>query len=163
LVLDIGMAGGRRVHLLLEQPLVGGADGVLRAAEDLRARTLGVAERELRYRPADAALDALRPERDLVVRLALPPFPRPVGVADSHSHDRDRRMRARERDDTRNPPAGAEDHLRAHLLAEDPVRRADVSTLGRDRRGLQSEAVFPDRGRRLVDDAVRRSAALFER
>ena len=42
LVGHVGMARCRRVHLLLEHPLVDRADRVLRAAEDLRARALGL-------------------------------------------------------------------------------------------------------------------------
>ena len=57
LVGDVGMPLGGRVHLLLEHPLVDGADRVLRPAEDLRPRPLGVAEGELGDRAADAPLD----------------------------------------------------------------------------------------------------------
>ena len=127
LVRDVRVARGRGVHLLLEHPLVDRADGVLRAAEDLRAGALGLAERELGDRVADAALDPLRAERDLVVALALAPFLRAVRVADGHAHDRDRRVHAAERDDARNAPPGPDDHLAADLLAQDPVRRADVA------------------------------------
>ena len=142
LVRHVRVARRGRVHLLLEHPLVDRADRVLRAAEDLRAGALGLAERELGDRAADAALDPLGAERDLVVALALAPLLRAVGVADRHAHDRDRRVDAAERDDARDAPAGADDHLAADLLAEDPVRRADVvAALGRDRRRLQAEAV----------------------
>ena len=120
------MALGRRVHLLLEHALVGRADRVLRPAEDLRARALGLPERELGDRAADAPLDPLGAERDLVLALALAPLLRAVGVADGHAHDRDRRVHAAERDDAGDAAARADDHLAADLLAQDPVRRADV-------------------------------------
>ena len=154
-----GMALRGGVHLLLQHPLVRRADRVLRAAEDLRAGALGLAERELGDGAADAPLDPLRPERDLVVALALAPLLRAVGVADRHAHDRDRRVHAAERHDAGDPPPGADDHLAADLLAEDPVRRADVvAPLGRDRRGLQAEAVLADRRGGLVHDLVLRRA-----
>src|SRR6478752_6375404 len=121
------MARGRGVHLLLEHPLVRRADGVLRPAEDLCAGALGLEEGELRDGVADAALDALGPECDLVVALALAPLLRAVGVADGHPHDRDRRVHAAEWRDARNPPPGANDHLAAYLLAEDAIRGADRS------------------------------------
>ena len=101
LVRHVGMPLGRRVHLLLQHPLVDRADGVLRAAEDLRARPLGRLEGELGDAAADPPLDALRPERRLVVALALAPLLRAVGVADRHPHDRDRRVHAAERNDAR--------------------------------------------------------------
>ena len=113
---------------------------------------------------ADATLDPLGAERDLVVALALAPLLGAVRVADRHPHDRDRRVHAAERRDARNAPAGAHDDLAADLLAEDAVRRADVAApFGRDRRGLQPEAVLADRGRRLVHDAVVGLAAPLER
>src|SRR5204863_5792812 len=139
----------------LQQPFVGRADRVLRPAEDLRADLLGLAERELGHRAADAALDSLRAERDLVVSFAFAPLLRAVGVADRHAHDRDRRVDAPERDHSRNAAACADDYAAADLLAQDPVRRADVvPALRRDRRGLQPEAVLTDRAGRVVDDAV---------
>ena len=158
------MALGRRVHLLLEHPLVRRADGVLRAAEDLGAGSLGLAKGELGHCVADAALDALGAERDLVVALALAPLLRTVGVADRHPHDRDRRMHAAERCDAGNPPPGADDHPAADLLAEDAVRRADVAAALRGHRGgLQPEPVLADRGGRLVHRPVVGLAAPFER
>ena len=67
-------------------------------------------------------------------------------------------------DDARDPPAGADDHLAVDLLAQDPVRGADVVlALGRDRRGLQPEAGLAHRPRGLVDDLVARLAPLLER
>src|SRR4029079_125994 len=92
LVRNLWMALGSRVHLLLEHPLVGRADRVLRAAEDLGARALGLPKGELGDGVADAALDALGAERDLVVALALAPLLRTVRVPDGHPHDRDRRV-----------------------------------------------------------------------
>ncbi len=157
---DGRMTLGRRVHLFLEHPLVGRRDRVLRAAEDLGAGALGFAERELRDGAADAALDPLGAERDLVVAFALAPLLRAVGVADRHPHDRDRRVDAAERHDARQPAAGADDHLAADLLAQDPVRRADVAAhLRRDRRRLQAEPGLANRRCRLVDDPVARSRA----
>src|SRR5438874_472926 len=128
------MPRGGLVHLLLEHPLVRRADRVLRPAENLRAGALGLEERELGDRVADAALDPLRPERHLVVTFALAPLLRAVRVADGHAHDRDRRVDASQRRNSWDAAAGADDDLAADLLAEDPVRRADVAaTLGRDR------------------------------
>ncbi len=73
-------------------------------------------------------------------------------------------MDAAERHDAGQPAAGADDHLAADLLAQDPVRRADVAArLRRDRRRLQAESVLADRGCRLVDDAVVGRPALRER
>ena len=72
-------------------------------------------------------------------------------------------MDAAERDDTGDPAPGPHDHLAADLLAQDPVRRADVVTaLGRHRRRLQPEAVLADRTRRLVDDLVLGRPAVLE-
>src|SRR5688572_3669306 len=114
------MTLGRRVHLLLQHPLVGGADGVLRPAEDLRAHALGLPERELGDAAADPALDPLGAERDLVLAFALAPLLRAVGVPAGHPDDRDRRVDAAERDDAGDAPAGSDDHAAADLLAEDP-------------------------------------------
>src|SRR5436190_5965177 len=131
------------VHLLLQHPLVGRADRVLRAAEDLRAGPLRLAEGELGDGVADAALDALGTESDLVVALALAPLFRAIGVADRHPDDRDRRVHAAERRHARNAASRADDDPAADLLAEDAVRRADVAAaLGCDRGGLQSQAMF---------------------
>ena len=150
-----GMPRRGRVHLLLEHALVRRADGVLGAAEDLRADELGLPERELRDRTADAPLDPLRAERDLVVTLALAPLLCPVGVADRHPHDRDRRVNAAERHDAGNASPGADDHLAADLLAQDAVRRADVvAALRGDRRRLQAEPVLADRAGRVMHDPV---------
>ena len=101
---DVGMAGRRRVHLLLQHPLVDRADGVLRAAEDLRTHPLRLTERELRHGRADSALDPLGAKRDLVVAGALAPLLRAVGVTDGHPHDRDRGVDAAER--ARRPGSG---------------------------------------------------------
>ena len=149
----VRMPRRRGVHLLLEHPLVGRADRVLRPAEDLGAHPLGLAERELGDGAADPPLDPLGAEGHLVLALALAPFLRAVGVADGHPHDRDRRVDAAERHDPGNPPAGTDDHLAADLLAQDPVRRADVvAALRRDRRRLQPQPVLADRARGLVHD-----------
>src|SRR5690348_12073872 len=117
----------RRVHLFLQHPLVGGADRVLRAAEDLRTRPLRLEEGELGDRMADAALDPLCAERDLVVALALTPLLGAVCVAHGHPDDRNRRMHAPERCDARDAPPGTDDDLAADLLAQDAIRGADVS------------------------------------
>src|SRR5947208_1656020 len=109
----------RRIHLLLEQALVRRADGVLRSAEHLRAGLFRVAERELSDRAADAALDPLGAERDLVVTLSFAPLLRAVRVADGHAHDRDRRVHAPERNHPRNSAAGADDHAAPDFLAQD--------------------------------------------
>ena len=124
----------------------------------------GLPERELGDGVADAPLDPLGAERRLVVALALAPLLRAVGVADRHAHDRDRRVHAAERHDARDAPARAHDHAAADLLAQDPVRRADVAgAFRRDRRRLQPQPVLADRPRRLVHDAVRGRAAVLER
>ena len=73
-------------------------------------------------------------------------------------------MDAAERDDAGDPAPGADDHLAADLLAQDPVRRADVvAALGRDRRRLEAEPVLADRPRGLVHDLVLRRAPVLER
>ena len=71
-------------------------------------------------------------------------------------------MHAADREHAGDAPAGADDHLAADVLAQDPVGRADVvDSLGRDRRRLEAEPVLDDRARGLVDDAVAgRSSAL---
>src|SRR5581483_9505962 len=85
-------------------------------------------------------------------------------VPDRHAHDRDRRVDAAERRDARDAAAGADDDLAADLLAEDPVRGADVvSPLRRDGRGLETEAVLADCGGGVVDAAVLRRAPALER
>ena len=130
----------------------------------LAPRPLRLAERELGDRPADAALDPLGAEGDLVVALTLAPFLRAVRVPDRHAHDGDRRVDAADRNDAGDATARSHDHLAADLLAEDPIRRPDVvPTLGRDRRGLEPETVSGDRPRRLVHDAVRGLAPARER
>src|SRR5262249_52214845 len=135
--------------------LVGRAHGVLRPAEDLRAAPLRLAERELRDGAADAALDALRSERDFVVALTFAPLLRAVGIADGHADDRDRRVNASEPGDTGDPSPGADDHAAADLLSKDAVRRPDIgSAFGRDRRGLQRKPVLATRLRRFVDDRI---------
>jgi len=70
---------------------------------------------------ADASLDALGAERDLVVALALAPLGRPVRIADGHADDRDRCVHAADRRDAGDAPSRAHDHLAADLLAEDAV------------------------------------------
>ena len=158
------MPGGGGVHLFLQHALIDRADGVLRAAEHLRARALGLAEREFGDRVADAALDPLRAQRNLVVALALAPFLRPVCVADGHADDRDRSMDTSHRNHPRNPPPGPDDDLAADLLAKDAVRRADVAGSFRcDRRRFQAETCLADRLRGLEDDLILRCAPGFER
>ena len=122
LVRDVWMPLGRRVHLLLQHPLVDGADGVLRPAEDLRPRAFREPEGELRDRRAHPSLDALRAERRFVGSFALAPLLGAVRVADSHADDGDRRVHAADRSHARDAAAGADDHLSVDLLAEDPVR-----------------------------------------
>ncbi len=125
---------------------------------------LGLSERELGDRVTDPSLDALRAQRDLVVARALAPLRRAVRVAHGHPHDGDRRVHASERHDAGNATARSHDHLAADLLAENPVRRADVAgPLRRHGGGLQAETVFANRLRCLVDDAVLRSAPSRER
>ena len=161
---NVGMPLGGRVHLLLEHPLVDRADGVLGPAEDFRARSLRVPERELGNGAADAALDPLGPIGDFVLALALAPFLRAVGVTHGHAHHADRVIGASDRYDTGNSPAGADDHVPADLLAQDPVRAADVVfPLRSDGGRLQSEPGVADRCGRLVNDGVLRCATVFER
>src|SRR5919198_281616 len=74
LVRHVGMPLRRRVHLLLQHPLVDGADRVFRTAEDLCARALGVSEGELRDRVAHPPLDLRGPKGGLVLTLAFAPF-----------------------------------------------------------------------------------------
>ena len=155
---------GRRVELLLEHALVDRGDGPLRPAVDLRADPLGHPERVLGHRVTGGARDLLRQVGDLVAALALAPLLGAVGVVDRHPHHGDRVVDARDGPDhARDPPAGADDHLAVDLLAEDPVRRADVVlALGRDGRRLQPEAGLAHRARRLVDDLVARLTPLLE-
>ena len=158
------MALGGGVHLLLEHPLVDRADRVLRPPEDLGPSPLGELEGELGDSAADPALDPLCPEGRFVHPFSLPPLLRAVGVADGHADDRDRRVHAAVRNDPRDSPARADDHATADLLAENPVRRADVvGPFRRDRRRLQPEPVLADRGRRLMHHLVLRRPARFER
>ena len=126
--------------------------------------SLGLAESELGDGAADAPLDPFGSERDLVVAVAFPPLLRAVGVADGHPDDGDGGVDAADRKDSRDPPAGANDHLAADLLAQDPVRRADVAAaLRRDCRRLEAETVRRDRLRGLVDDLIPRLATMLER
>ena len=113
---------------------------------------------------ADAALDALGAQRDLVLALSFAPFLRAIGIADRHADDRDGRVDAADRRHARNAPSRADDDLAADLLAEDPVRRADVAgAFGRDGRRLQAEPGLAHRRCGLVDDSVLRRATAFER
>ena len=146
---------GRGVHLLLQHPLVDGADGVLRPAENLGVHPLSQLETEFGDRAANRALDPLGSESRLVVALSLAPLLRAVGAADRHSDDRDRRMDAAERRHPGNPPARANDHRAADLLTQDAVGRTDVvGAFGRDRGRLQTEPRLLESHSRLVDDRV---------
>src|SRR5262249_54882809 len=152
------------VHLLRDHPFVDWADGVFRAAEHARPRPLCEAKGELGDGPADPALDALGPERQLVLAVALAPLFRSVGVPDSHAHDRDRSVNAPERRNARDAPAGANDYLAVDLLPQDSVRTADVTRLLRgDRRGFEAEAVLAYRCCGFVDNLVLRFAPVVER
>ena len=152
-----------RVHLLLQHPLVDGADGVLRPAEDLGAGPLRLTESELGDGAADTTLDALGPKGDLVVSFALAPLLRPVCVADGHPHDRDGGMDSTDREHPWNPPPGAHDHLAADRLPENPVRGADVvAGLGCDGRSLEPEPMAGDRCGGLSHDVVPGRAPLLE-
>ena len=152
---DAGVPLGRRVHLLLEHPLVGRAR---RCTSGRRrpwrrcARPRGTRTPRRRGRPiARSARCGTRPRR------------RPRPRATPSRRRRRRPPCARPRSGACTPPngttpgirrPGADDHLAADLLAQDPVRRADVvARLRRHRRRLQPEAVLADRGRRLVHDA----------
>ena len=164
LVLHVGMTLRRRVHLLLQHPLVHGADRVLGAAEHLGPETLGLPEGELGDGVADASLDALGAKCDLALALALTPLPGAVGVSYGHAHDRDGGVHAAERNHAGDPSARADDHLAADLLAQDPVGRADVAgRLGGNRRRLQAQPVVANCARRLEHDVVGRPAAMRER
>ena len=121
-------------------------------------------ERELGDGAADAALDPLRAVGDLVLAFALAPLLGAVGVPDGHADDRDREVGAGDRDDARDPAAGADDHVPADLLPEDPVRAPDVVlALRRDGGRLEAETGLADRGRGLVDDRVLSRPARLER
>ncbi len=73
-------------------------------------------------------------------------------------------MDAAERHDAGDAPAGANDHLAADLLADEPVRRADVVlALRRDRRRLQAQAVLSDRSGGFVHDPILRRSPRLER
>src|SRR4029450_5294182 len=121
----------------------------------LRFRALGVAERELGDRVADAPLDALRAEGDLLFAVAFAPLLGAVGVADGHSHDRDGIEGPADRHDSGDAAPGADDHVAADLLPQDAIRAADVVlALGRNGGGLQAEAVLSDGCRGLADDLV---------
>ena len=164
LVRHLRVPGCRRVHLLLQHSLVDRAHRVLRAAEHLRARSLGLTERELGHGAADASLDPLGAKRDLGVALSLAPLLGAVGVADCHANDGDRSVDTAERHHARDPAARANDHLAADLLAEDAVRRADVVlSLRGDGGRFQAQPVLADRARRLEHDVVPGLAALCQR
>ena len=121
-------------------------------------------ERELGDGAADAPLDALGPERDLVIAVALPPFAGAVGVTHRHPDDGDRSVDAADRGHPGNPPAGAYDHVPADLLPEDAIWAADVvGSLRRDRRRLEAEARLDDGARGLVDDLILRPASRLQR
>ena len=84
LVGDLRVTLRRGVHLLLQHSLVDRADRVLRSAEHLGSRALGLAEREFRDRAADAALDLLGAKSDLVVpgalRHSFAPYASPTAI-----------------------------------------------------------------------------------
>ena len=161
---DLGVSAGGGVHLLLEHPLVDRADRVLRPAEHLGARPLGLAERELRDRAADPSLDPLGPERDLVVAAIPPATPwrrtrrrRPCG--------RPRSARARRRQGARRGCAGRcgrSPCRRSPRAGSGWASRRRPTPSGRDRRRLEPEPVLDDRARRLVDDAVAGRAPALE-
>ena len=147
-----GMARGGRVHLLLQHPLVRRAHRVLRPAEHRsrrRARPRGTrTPRRSGRSGARSAPCGTRPRR------------RPRLHATRSRRTRRRRPCARSRSaharrrSATTPGmrrARAHDHLAADLLAQDPVRRADVvARLGRHGRALQPEPVLADRRRGLV-------------
>ena len=111
----------------------------------------------------DGALDALGAKCCFCVAFPFAPLLRPVRVADRHAHDRYRRMRAADGSNAGDPPAGANDHLPADLLAENPVGRADVTgDFGCGRRGLQSQSCLANGCGCLVDDGVLRGPAIGE-
>ena len=76
----IGMAGGRRVHLLFEHAFVDRRNRPLRAAVDAAIEVGRGAERVLGHGPADGAVDALGPPgllgRVAARRPSVPPRPR---------------------------------------------------------------------------------------
>ncbi len=138
------MTGGRGVHLLLQHPLVDGADRPLRAAVDLGARCVRRSGRCARRRAADPAADPLGPVGDLVVALALAPLLGPVGVADRHPADRDRVVDAGDR---RHP--GIRRPVRTITVPSMPSRISrfgeptSSAPSGRDRRRLRARARPP--------------------
>jgi hypothetical protein len=69
-----------------------------------------------------------------------------------------------ERHDARNAATGSHDDLAADLLAENPIRRADVTCAFRGhRRGFEAVSVLTYRSGGLVHDSVLGRAAAVER
>ncbi len=162
-VLDIGVALGRRVHLLLEHPFIDRADGVLGAAKDLRAQLRGMAKGVLGHGAAVPPGDLLGAVGDLVEPFALAPFLRAIGIAHRHTNHRDRRMDTADRPDARDAAAGAHDHRAIDPLAQDRVWAADIAPrLGCDRRGLEPKADRSHRVGGIVDYLVVSRAAVLQ-
>src|SRR5579875_350550 len=160
------MALRRGVKLLLEHALVYRRDGPLRAAVDLAAERASAAERMLGNRPTDATRDPLG-ALSALLRISLrtlAPFAGSIGITHRHPHDRDREVSAGERRDARDVTAGADDHRAAYLLAQNPVRRANVlSALRRDRRRLERQAGCSYRRCGLVHDRIARAPPALQR
>ena len=126
-----------------------------------RAGAAGVLKGVFHHHAADAAADLLGALRRFVqrARLALAPFRRAVGVADSHAHHADGGMDAANGTYSGNTPAGAQDHLSAHLFAQDRVGTAHVGLGFRgDGGGLQPQAVGANGLGRVKDNLVLRRA-----
>ncbi len=164
LVVDVRVALGRRVHLLLQHPLVHRAHGPFGPAVDAPADPIRFAERELGDRGAIPAHDPLGAKRHLVGALALAPLLGAVRVANGHPADRDGVVDARHGRHAGNPPAGPHDHLAADRLAQDAVRAADIVGAFRgDRRRLEAQSSLGHALRRFVYDLVVRRAAVLQR
>ena len=90
LVIDVGVTLGRRVHLLLQHPLVGGADRPLRSAVDAAVDLRAVLNA---YSATARQLERwITSVRCAISSLVLSPAALlgAVGVLDGHPHDRDR-------------------------------------------------------------------------
>ena len=159
------MVGGGRIHLLLQHPLVNGGDRPLGATVDPGVQLSGSAERVLGDRTAGVPRDSLHPVGDLLggPRVALPSLGRTVCVVNRHPHDRDGVVNAGHRRHPWQATAGPDDHLAVQLLAQDPVRGANVvGILGGDGRGLQPKTRLAHRGRRIDHHLIRGCAAIVE-
>ncbi len=95
--------------------------------------------------------------------LAFPPFLGAIGVVAGHTHHADGGVNAGDGPHAGNAPAGAQDDLRIHLLAQDAVGAAHISLLLRGNRGgFQGQTVLPNRLAGIVDHLVLGSPPVFQ-